>query len=154
MVHAMRAGIPSGHNTRTRIMLQGMTDKKANELVPLARSWLQAPKMRIASDTYQGGLYDMSERAYHIEKKGSDNLTPCTFVVEASEDSPLLNPAIIIKNWGTQLSTLSVDGQKIMPGEDFRQGIRKGPVGEDLIIWVRLFSQKPVKIVLGRAGAR
>jgi hypothetical protein len=142
------------NHVRTRIMLQGMTDKKAEELVPLARSWLQAPKMKLTSDAYKGGHYDQSERAYLIEKKDSDNLTSCTLEVEASEDSPLLNPAIIIKNWGNQLSTLSVDGQNIMQGEDFRQGIRKGPNGEDLIIWIRLDSQKPVNISLGRGGGR
>jgi hypothetical protein len=140
-------------NTRTRIMLQGMTDKEADKLVPLAKSWLQAPKMRIISDAYRGGLYDQSERAYLIEKTDTGHLTPCKFVVEASKDSPLLNPAIIIKNWGSQLSTLSINGQNKVHGENFRQGIRKGPVGEDLIIWIRLDRQKPVKIMVGRADS-
>jgi hypothetical protein len=135
--------------TRTRILLQGMTDKKADKLVPLAKSWLQAPKMTMSSDAYKGGLYDQSERAYLIEKMSLDHFTPCTFVVEASEDSPLLNPAIIIKNWGSQLSTLSINGETKMHGNDFRQGIRKGPFGEDLILWIRWDSQKPVKIVVG-----
>ncbi|MCD6564979.1 MAG: LamG domain-containing protein [Bacteroidales bacterium] len=141
-------------NTRTRIMLTGMTGKEANELVPLAKSWLQAPKMRITSDAYKGGTYDQTERAYLIEKTGQDNLTPCSFVVEASRESPLLNPAIIIKNWGNQLSTLSIDGQNIMHGKDFRQGIRKEAEGEDLIIWIRLDSQKPVEITLGRVKSK
>ncbi|MCK5640850.1 MAG: hypothetical protein KAJ19_08635, partial [Gammaproteobacteria bacterium] len=132
--------------TRTRIMLQGVTDKQADKLVPLARSWLQAPKMKITSDAYKGGIYDQSERAYLIEKTDPRNSPSCTFVLEASKDSPLLNPALIIKNWGNQLSTLSIDGKKIKQGKDFRQGIRKGPFGEDLIIWIRLDKQKPVKI--------
>jgi hypothetical protein len=135
--------------TRTRIMLQGMTDKAADELLPLARSWLQGPKMRITSDTYKGGHYDQSERAYLIEKTDTDSLSPCEFVVEASKDSPLLNPAIIINNWGRQLSILSVNGRKIEHGKDFRQGIRKGAFGEDLIMWFRLNSQKPVKVMVG-----
>lgn len=134
--------------TRTRIMLQGMTDKKADELVPLAKSWLQAPKMRITSEAFRGGLYDQSERAYLIENTDPDHLTPCTFVLEASEGSPLLNPAIIIKNRGSKLATLTINGQNKPHGEDFRQGIRKGPFGEDLIMWIRLDSKEPVKIIL------
>jgi hypothetical protein len=140
-------------NTRTRIMLQGMTDKKADKLVPLAKSWLQAPKMRITSDGYKGGLYDQSERAYLVEKTSSGNSTPCKFTLEASKESPLLNPAITIKNWGSQLSTLLVNGKKLMQGKDFRQGIRRGPFGEDLVIWLRLNRQKPVKIMVGRADS-
>jgi hypothetical protein len=140
--------------TRTRVMLQGMTDKKADELLPLAKSWLQAPNMRITSDAYKGGLYDQSERAYFIEKTDLDNSNPCTFVLEASENSPILNPAIIIKNWGGQLSTLYIDGEKIEHGKDFRQGIRKGPYGEDLAIWIRLHKEEPVKITLSSAESR
>ncbi len=135
--------------TRTRIMLQGMTDKKADELVPLAKSWLQAPRMRITSGGYSGGSYDQAERAYQVEKTKAGELIPCSFVMEASDGSPLINPAIIIKNWGNQLSTLTIDGQKRLPGKDFRQGIRKGPEGEDLIIWVRMEAKKTVKIILG-----
>ncbi len=58
-------------HTRTRIMLQGMTDKNADELVPMANSWLHAPKMKILSDAYSGGTYDQSERAYLLEKRES-----------------------------------------------------------------------------------
>jgi len=134
--------------TRTRIMLQGMTDKKAAELVPLAKSWLQAPKMRISSKSYTGGTYDQSERAYLIERTDQDNVSTCTFVLEASKESPLLNPAVIIKNWGRQPSRLLLDGKEILPGEDFRQGIRTGPYGDDLIIWMRLDRQKSVTITI------
>jgi len=140
--------------TRTRIMLQGMTDKEPDQLVPLAKSWLQAPEIKITSDAYKGGHYDTSERTYLIEKTDPGHLTPCTFVVEASEDSPLLNPAIIIKNWGNQLAILSIDGQNWVHGEDFRQGIRKGPFGEDLVLWIRLDRQKPVKIMMEPADSR
>ncbi|MCP4452135.1 MAG: LamG domain-containing protein [Planctomycetes bacterium] len=138
--------------TRTRIMLQGMTDKTPETLVPLARSWLQAPVMRITSKAYRAGGYDQSERAYLVERRDARDVDPCTFVWDASRDSPLLNPAIIVKNWGSQLSTLSMNGKKIKPGKDFRQGIRKGPLGDDLILWIRLDAQKFVTVTLGRAG--
>ncbi len=135
-------------HTRTRIMLQGMTDKDPDELVPLANSWLHAPEMKILSETFSGGSYDQAERAYLVEKSESGKPAPLKIELEASEDSPLLNPAIIIKNWGNQMATLSINGKSIPKGEDFRQGIRKGPLGEDLILWIRQDMQKPVTIVL------
>jgi len=134
--------------TRTRIMLQGMTDKDADELVPLANSWLHAPEMKILSETFSGGIYDQAERAYLVEKNEAAKPEPLNIKLEASADSPLLNPAIIIKNWGSQAATLSINGKNIPRGKDFRQGIRKGPLGEDLILWIRLDRQKPVSIVL------
>lgn len=134
--------------TRTRIMLQGMTNKDADELVPLANSWLHAPKMKILSEAFTGGTYDQAERAYLVEKSKPGDPQALKIELEASADSPLLNPAIIIKNWGSQAATLSINGKSIPQGKDFRQGIRKGPLGEDLIIWIRLERQKPVKVDL------
>jgi len=135
---------------RTRIMLQGMTDKKADELVPLAKSWLHAPQMKITSGAFKGGHYDQSERAYLLGKTDPGSLDPCTFSLEASEDSPLLNPAFIIKNWGSQRAACSVNGKQLTDGKDFRQGIRKTSDGEDLILWFSLEGQKPVNISINK----
>ena len=134
--------------TRSRIMLHGMTDKKGDELVSLAKSWLQAPELRIISGKCTGGLYDPSQRAYLMENTDPEQLTPCAFVLEASEDTPLFNAAIIIENWGSKLATLSINGKNIPHGEEFRQGIRNGLYGEDLIVWIKLDSKEPVKMML------
>jgi hypothetical protein len=141
--------------TRTRIMLQGMTDKQADDLVTLAKSWLQAPAIRMTSSAYKAKGYDPSERAYLIEKTDSgDSAVSCMFILDASKDSPLLNPAILVKNWGNLSATLMIDDKMRWPGKDFRQGIRKGPLGDDLIVWIELYAQEPVKITLGRTHGR
>jgi hypothetical protein len=132
--------------TRTRIMLQGMTAKGAKDLVPLAKSWLQAPKIELASGAYQGGDYDLSERAYIIQRKDASAQAPLAFKIQASAASPLLNPAMIVRNWGKQKAELSVDGRKIPDGKDFRQGIVSRPEGDDLILWLRLESDKPAEV--------
>lgn len=133
--------------TRTRIMLQGMTSADASTLVPLAKSWLQAPEMTGSSENIQGGTYDEAERAYLLEKT-ANNETPIELTLNGSEESPVINPAFVIKNWGGQHASLSVDGVEWTQGENFRQGIRKGLEGEDLIVWIRLNSQSPVTITL------
>jgi hypothetical protein len=132
--------------TRTRIMLQGMTAKGAKDLVPLAKSWLQAPKIELASDAYQGGGYDPSERAYIIQRKDASAQAPLAFKIQASEAFPLLNPAVIVRNWGKQKADLSLNGRRIPDGKDFRQGIVSRPEGDDLILWLRLESDKPAEV--------
>ena len=134
--------------TRTRIMLQGMTNGNTVDLVPLAKSWLNAPKMKILSDGFKGGSYDQSERAYLIEKTDPNNTLPLRLEVSASDDSPLLNPAIIIKNWGRKMATLSVNGEKMLPGKEFRQGIRTTALSDDLIIWIKQEKVKPLYIMI------
>jgi hypothetical protein len=137
--------------TRTRIMLQGMTAKGAKDLVPLAKSWLQAPKIELASGAYLGGGYDPSERAYIIQRKDASAQAPLAFKIHASAASPLLNPAMIVRNWGKQQAELRVDGRRIPDGKDFRQGIVSRPEGDDLILWLRLESEQPTQTsILGQ----
>lgn len=134
--------------TRTRIMLQGMTRRGAAELVPVAKSWLSAPTMTLAGEAFRGGSYDTAERAYLIEKNNDDKPSALECTLAASAGSPLLNPALIIKNWGDRKATLSIDGEIIEEGRNFKQGIRKGATGNDLIAWIRLESEGNIKLVL------
>ena len=56
------------------------------------------------------------------------------FVESVERDAPKFLDFIIVKT--------------IKQGNDFRQGIRKGAFGEDLVMWIRLDSQKPVKVTV------
>lgn len=134
------------NNTRTRIMLQGMTPKGAADLVPLAKSWLQAPRLELTSGSYQGGGYDQSESAYVIEKNNTGGQAVLDFKINAGKESPLVNPAIIVRNWGKKEAELTINGQKIPSGKNFRQGIVSQPASDDLIIWLRLESEKVTDI--------
>jgi len=104
--------------------------------------------MKIISETYTDGLYDQSEKAYILENTRPDHPTPCKFILEASGDSPVFNPEMIIKNWAGPLPRLSIHGQEVSQGMEFRQGIRKGACSHDLIVWIQLTSKEPVKGML------
>ena len=140
--------------TRTRIMLQGMTDKKPEELVPLAKSWLQAPEINITSDGFSAGYYDQAERAYIFEKIDPGKNVSCNFILKASKKSPIINPAIIIKNWGREAVKASVNDRENIKEFDLRQGIRRTPEGEDLILWMRIEKEKPVKFEIKPSNSK
>ena len=89
--------------------------------------------MVISSAGFEGGNYDESERAYVLHKLVKSE-APLSLGIQCSEESPLSNPAFIIKNWGNQPAALSINGKNMVQGEDFRQGIRKRPEGSDLIL--------------------
>lgn len=135
-------------HTRTRIMLQGMTDKAAADLVPLAKSWLQSPVLAKLSAGFTGGVYDQSERAYMLERNKENSTTPCSFVLEASDTSPLVNPAIIVKNWGSRPAVVYIDNRAATQDNMIRQAIRKGPEGDDLILWMQKETKSPLHIML------
>ncbi|MCX6343925.1 MAG: hypothetical protein NT018_02480 [Armatimonadetes bacterium] len=107
-------------------------------------SWLSAPKLTARTEssfTIKG--FDQSDKAYHIVCGGPSTLK---LQLAASAASPVYNPAFVIKGWGKNDISLSIDGKPIKRGPDFRYGFRKTDTVSDLIIWVKKQSTKLVSI--------
>ncbi len=133
-----------GHS-QTWLMLQGMTDKKIETVLPLARSWITPPKLELSGQSaVENKGYDSAERAYVL----SCSRAPQTleFSVQASPESPLVNPAFVIKGWGNSPVSLKLDGKEIPRGKDFRVAHNATLDGTDLIVWLRLESASPVRL--------
>jgi hypothetical protein len=132
----------------TKIMLCGMSDKKVEELLPLAKSWLRAPQLTIDSELYINHGYDQTQRAYLLTCKKPGKPLPVEVKLLASENSPVLNPALIINSWGDAGAKLRIDDKAILRGKNFRLGYRKRIDGMDLIVWIKKESTCPLRIKL------
>ncbi len=108
----------------TKLLLDGLTTKPPADLLPLAKSWIAPPAMKLAGGPFQSEGYDPAQRAY-VVTAGSAGKFHASF--EASADSPLVNPAIVIKNWGDQIPRLKVNGKAVSWGPDFRVGQVRTP---------------------------
>jgi len=124
-----------------KIMMEGMSNKSPEELVPLAKSWLNPAKLKVESGCRSDG-YDRSQRAYVLADTGAE----ISVVVKASKRTPMINPAFVIKNWGEADAVLKIDGKKIKRGKSFRYGHRNTLEGSDLIVWIKKESMKPVQV--------
>ncbi len=129
-------------STMTKIMLDGLTTKSAADLVPLAKSWLAAPAIEVSGQGFQSEGYDQTQRAYVLNRQPGSSTGGFRAVLKASPDSPLVNPAIVIKNWGDADAKLVVDGKAIPRGPNFRYGHITKLEGTDLVIWANLESTK------------
>jgi len=136
--------------------LYSMTEMDMAGLVLAGRSWACAPKLILKSKGFQCLDYDRAERAYQLskDKPGADGILELT--LDASDDSPAFNPALVVKDWHPQSLKLKLDGKETPRGGDFRAGARPTLEGEDVIIWIRTKSTKPLTIELSaeQAGAR
>jgi hypothetical protein len=147
-------------NTLVQIYLLGMTDEpteqqRVDKLVKLARSWQYAPKIVLENHGYASEGYDMTQRAYVLNCKSPGEPSALALELQASEESPLVNPCFVVKGWGHAAAKLMVDGQPVGRGNDFRFGYeREGAGGPDLVVWMDLDSTKTVKIgfFLGDGG--
>jgi hypothetical protein len=132
--------------TKTRIMLQGLTDRKPEDLVKLAKSWLQAPEIKVLGGEYESCGYDQTERAYLIQANNRGMPQPLQIELLAEDESPLLNPALIVKRWGESTPEVHLDHNPVPLGELCRVGHVFTLDGVNLVIWLKLESTRPVHL--------
>ncbi|MBI4581638.1 MAG: LamG domain-containing protein [Planctomycetes bacterium] len=139
-------------NSMTKIMLCGMTDKPIEKLLPLARSWLRPPRLTVNSAAFSDEGYDPTQRAYVLACQDGGKPTKLEFDVAAGEESPLVNLAMVVKDWGRSGVTIRLNHAPVAVGEDFAFGYRERMEGADLIVWIRTAATAPVHVELTPSG--
>ncbi len=143
-----------GPEMRRRIMLHGVWDKKNKEgVVILAKSWLRAPEIELKTDAYDGGRYIPHERAYYFKSKDPILKAPLEFMINASEEKPIMNLALVIQNLDTEVS-LKINGKEIPRSERFRYGIEHGLEENKIILWIELKASNPIQFLISPKGAK
>jgi hypothetical protein len=113
--------------------IYGITNLPAAGLRDLNRSWNYAPELSNISGAESKG-YEKGQRAYVFTKK-SDAIS---FRLEGSEESPILNPCFVIKNWGSDSKArIKIYNKNLAAGGKIKQGIIRDTDGtKTLIIWI------------------
>jgi hypothetical protein len=137
----------------TMLMLNGLTDKPAEALVPLAKAWLSPPKMDVEGEAFRGEGFDPRERAFVVARLRQDGPGRMTVVLQASKDSPAVNPALRIRRWDSGIPRVEVGGRPTVVGQDVRAGLIPGLEGDDLVLWIRGEWTSPVRIAISAAPA-
>jgi hypothetical protein len=124
----------------------GTTERPAEELAGLAKSWAAAPELRVKGADYLNKGYDLSQRAYLLECRNPGKPTALDIEVAASADSPLVNCCLVIKGWGEKSIAVTIDGQMKERGKGFRLGHLRTLEGDDLVVWINIGSTQPIMI--------
>jgi len=144
---AAHSSLVWGNPTEDYLMV-GLTNKKAKELMSLAKSWNNPPKLIKVTGAKNKG-YNPEERSYQIEPEKNS----FSFELNGSEDSPIYHPAFEIKNWpGREVKAqLEINGREMKTGSDFEQGVVFDTTGKpELVIWIRMESTEPVEFELSK----
>jgi hypothetical protein len=134
-------------NGLTMVMLNGLTAEGVGGLLPIAKSWLNPPSVKLRTSDYEDHGFDRTERAFVLARRQSSG-KPLDLVLEASAEAPIVNPAFLVKNWGDRKVRVRVDGQLVAESKDLRSGITHRLDGADLVVWVRRTSSKPTRFTL------
>jgi len=130
----------------TMLMLNGLTDKPADALLPLAKSWLSPPAMDVEGEGYSGKGFDPTERAFVVTRTKPAGPVRITVTLRASKESPAVNSVLRVRRWDGPLPRVEVDGRPSPLGKDVRAGLVPGLEGDDLVLWVRGEWTSPVRI--------
>ena len=133
--------------------IMGLTTEPIEGLAPLARAWLHAPELTVTSGDFTSSGYDKSQRGFQLERNSTGKGEAVAFEIAASHESPIVNPAFVIKNWGEGDAVLTLGGKQIPRGKVFRQGHDHRLEGSDLVVWLKTTSEEPVTISLSPAGS-
>lgn len=134
-------------NRRWISSLYGMNDLPFDHLVPLAKSWIRAPELRVASGEVRSLGYDFSQRAYVLAAQESAG-TEAELVLEAGPESPLRNACLVIKGWGDGPTRVSIRGDAELETGDHRLGRIRTLEGTDLLVWIAAEAGARVTITL------
>jgi len=125
------------------MLIYGFTDKNAESLIPLARSWNDPPKVKKL--TGAGSFkYRKEERAYQLFEP-EDHLS---FELEASDKSPVHNPCFVIDGWD-QEAAVTINGEPANKSGTVCQGLVRGTDGQlDLVLWIMVQSKENIRFAL------
>lgn len=135
-------------SSMTKLLMDGLTTKSAAELAPLAKSWLTPAPIEVQGDAFASLGYDPAQRAFVVTHKNAGKPEALELTLHASDSSPLVNPAIVIKNWGNEAAQLKINGKPVSWSKDFRHGYVPQLSGTDLVLWIRQSSTAPEQITL------
>ncbi len=134
-------------NPNGEAAIYGMTNDPDNILVDLARSWNNPPEIELKSKGFKYQGYDYRQRAYVMES--DSNPSDLEFILRASENSPLINMALVIDNWKGKNIKLFIDGKEVPEGKDFRYGFEYDVTGKmKAIIWIKKKTEKDTNILV------
>jgi hypothetical protein len=127
--------------------LYGMTNKDPQDLVMLARSWNYPPELKIKSAGFKSMGYEYRQRAYIFES--SANAASLELTLDGNDKSPIYNPAFVIKNWAPENITLTVNGEKVPAGKNFRYDREYDISGmPTTIVWIKLKTKDTADFIL------
>jgi Concanavalin A-like lectin/glucanases superfamily len=134
-----------GPTSKSASFLFGLGTRTPAELAMLDRSWQHAPTLSFR-DASESATYDPDQGAYKIVLTQSDAArSGLSFRVNATRNSPAVDPAFVIDGWKAESASVELDGGRLPAGR-IQIGIVPTLEGNRLVVWLRRTATTPFSI--------
>ncbi len=127
-------------SVKTRIMLHGMSNKKPKDLLPLAKSWLNAPELELESGK---AYYETAERAYIISGLKNEQIDGKLL---ADRQHPAVKPTFVLNGMKLDNPIVRINGVELQKGKDYQLGTVQELHQWKTIIWIQSDFESEVKV--------
>jgi hypothetical protein len=100
----------------------------------LAKSWLHPAAIEISGQGFESKGYDPTERAF-VVVRNSGTSPQLQLKLPASDNSPIFNAVLVVKNWNADGARITVDG-RALPAGTVRIGTKRNLDGTDLVVFL------------------
>lgn len=134
-------------DSMTKLLLCGLVRRHLAEenVLPLAKSWISPPEVRVTEPREGTIQYDPSQRAFVVNRSNVKMAAPITLHVDASMDHPMVNPAFVIAGWNSMADVRVVAGGNPIQ-VPVRFGVERHLDGDDAVIFLEMTANQPVDI--------
>ena len=133
-------------DTATKILMSGLTTQSLPELIPLAKSWIDPPRLLVQGGGYTSEGYDPTQRAYVVFASAPVSAATVHLVLKAENATALYHPAVIIRGWGDRNPSISVNGKPVTLDKNVRVAVAPRLDSSDLLIWIGTQSVQSLQI--------
>ncbi len=124
--------------------LYGMNNMSMTQLITFGRSWSYPAELSLKGTDFISKGYNTSQRCYVLENN-SDKAAKIEMSLKGSKDSPIINPALFVKNWNSEGATILLNGKET---KECRIGINHELDGDDLVLFFFIKDDKPLKFTI------
>ncbi len=131
-------------HTETKILMTGLTADGPAHLVTIAKSWLSPAPASAVGSGVSSVDYDPTQRAYIVHRTAGSPESPITITLNASNSSPLVNPAFIIENWNGKAKARILGHSNA--DASIRMGVSQTLDSQSLVVWCPLADGGKVQV--------
>jgi hypothetical protein len=126
--------------------MYGLTAAKATDLTTLSKSWNSPAALKLTGSGFTSVGFNTCQRAYVLQSTMADTPHPLELSLDASDTSPVVNPAFLVRDWGDRIPVVKLNGKALANDANCRIGLNHRLDGTDLVVWLKHKTFTPMTV--------